>query len=738
MYNKKAVKYYEEGREFHQNGKLSAAERAYKKAIRANHDFVEAHNNLGNVFLDSGRLKEAAVAYTKALKLLPAHPVLLNNLGNVLQLRGENEKAISWLNKAIANDPGYADAYSNLGNALAGLGRFEKAAASYRQAITISPGLADAYNNLGGVLRKLGELDDAVTNFLKAIGIDSEHKEAHNGLGNALKDQGRLEEAITSYRRAIKIDPKHKEACNGLGNALKDQGRPEEAVASYRRAIEIDPEHKEAYNGLGNALKDQGRLEDAIASYRRAIGISPNNIASVSSLFDCFRLVCDWKNAKITSDRLDKIQESTIDAFDQLPAPPFINLYREADSTTLLNSTREWCDYNLHKYYKSRPFSFLKNGVCGRSKIRVGYISHDFRDHPVGLLVHNLFQHHDRNRFQIYTYSYGPDDGSDYRQSVISGSDYYCDITDLDHLSAAKKVFDDQIDILVDLTGFTRGGRYEICAYKPAPIQINYLGFPGSSGSDHFDYVITDWTLSPAGYENSFSEKLIRLPDCYQVNSQEIQLTNYGYTRANFALPDDAIIFCSFNNPRKIDEHVFRSWMRILSTVDRSVLWLIENNEQLTKNLSDQAKRSGVDPSRLIFSKTVPLQEHMERHALADIALDPFSYNGGITTSLSLHANVPVVTLQGGHYISRMSSSLLRAVSLSELIAHSVEEYEEIVIRLAKDRGFLSDTKSKLAFNTTNGPLFNASRFCENIEKSFVEVCGKYIDGESPAHIDIK
>ena len=277
MYNKKAVKYYDEGRNFQKKGKLTEAERAYKKAIKINQDFVEAHNDIGNVFLDLGRPKEAFNSYRKALNLRPGHPMLLTNLGNSLHLQGELEKAISWYSKAIVEDPNVVGAQINLGNAFRDLDRFEEAVAVYRKAIRINPGIADSYNNLGSVLIETDDIDGAVANFNKAIEIEPEHREAYNGLGNALSGQGKLEQAIIAYHKAIEINPKHKDAHNGLGNMFRDQGEIEKSLVAYRKAIEIDPENTEAYNGLGNALSDQGEIDKALASYRKAIEIDPGH-----------------------------------------------------------------------------------------------------------------------------------------------------------------------------------------------------------------------------------------------------------------------------------------------------------------------------------------------------------------------------------------------------------------------------------------------------------------------------
>jgi len=718
-------------------GEVESAINSFRDAVKDSPDPGGVYFNLGVLYRKEYMLDEALHAYEKAIEYDSLHEDSYIYKSDILREIGDLYGSLGVAEYVIGFNPKSYKAHTIIGNILSEQGDFDGAVCAYQNAIHIFPEYKEAHNGLGAVLTFQGKYEKSIDAYNHAIEIDRHYKEAYNGIGNTFKAQGRFNDAIRSYNHAIEIDRHYKEAYNGLGNVFRNQGRLEDAIKSYNKVVEIDHSHKGAYNGLGNALKKQGKIKDAIASYERAIEIDPNNILLAAPLFDCFRLVCDWKHAITISDKLDTISNSTIDASNQSPLSPFISIYRESDPVVLLDRVVEWSSYNLDKHYQSREFSFSDQCRDASDQIKVGYISHDFRNHPVGILVHNLFKHHDRTKFQIFIYSYGPDDGSDFRSAVISGSDHFCDMRNMSHLESATRIFDDQIDILVDLTGFTEGGRYEICAYKPAPIQVNYLGFPGSSGSDFFDYIITDHILTPVGFERFFSEKLVRLPDCYQVNSQEVVPDQNGYVRADFSLPDDEIVFCSFNNSRKIDEVVFNSWMNILKEVNGSVLWLHTKSPLQVENLRVECKNYGINPDRLVFAETLPIREHLERHKLADIALDTFVYNGGLTTSLALSSNVPVVTLQGDRYVSRMSSSLINTVSLPELITCTASEYEDMAIELAKNPELLLDVKNRLSFSVKEGPLFNAGRFTANLEKSFMRMWSQYCNGNKPCHIDV-
>lgn len=720
----------------HMKGQKSVAIRLIKKAIKLDPRVSIYHRNLGLILSEMEKYSIAITEFKKAISYNRSDAQSHSDLGVIYSKQGKINDAILEYKMAIKKDPYNFSAYNNLGSDLMKNGEVQEAIINFSKAIRVNERFFDAYFNIGNAYTDSGMLHDAITAYQNALNINPKSKETYNNLGNALKDIGSLDHAIICYKKAIKIDHTYVLAYINLGNAQRGNGSINQAILSYKQALNINLYEPYVHLGIGNAYLDHGDLDRAIDSYKQEVDAHPTT-ESISRLLESLRMACAWNEISDLQKSLDALKSCDINSFNSTPVAPFISLYIAQNPSVLLSDTEAWCKDNLYKYYSS-PLRFSFDNPAQRNKkIRVGYLSHDFRLHAVGILVHDLFKYHDRNIFQIYAYSYGVNDNSIYRNKVISGSDYFIDIRSLDHFSAAQTIHNDKIDILVDLTGFTRGGRHQICAYKPAPIQINYLGFTGSSGANFFDYIITDWILSPLGYECYFSEKLVRLPDCYQVNSQSIEPSSNGYKRADFSLPDNEIVFCSFNNARKIDVTVFESWMKILRNVNGSVLWLHEKNALQVKNLKKEAEMVGINPDRLIFTGTMPIDEHLERHALADIALDTFIYNGGITTSLSLASNVPVVTLQGDRYISRMSSSLLSAVSLPELITHSSDQYEDLAIALALDSHLLCEIKNKLLSNVRNGPLFNPEVFANNIEKAYKRVWDAYISGDKVDHVDI-
>lgn len=616
-------------------------------------------------------------------------------------------------------------------------GAYRDAIKSYEEAIAIEPHYWQAHANLALVFERTNQLSSAILHAEKALHINP-ISELHDNLGRILYKSNNFHLATIHHKEAIKLKPELISAHLNLGNSLRKEKKFKESISAYKKTIELDPSSIEAHINLGNLLKYQGHTIKSINVYKQAKLIDPNNILIISNLFICYRTICDWDKANVISKELDilKDQNHTTSATGNYAINPFINLYRQLNATQLLNDTAEWCNIIFSDCHNHALFnSSLHKTRHKNKKLRIGYISGDFHNHPVGILTHNLFKHHNKSMFEIYIYSYSLKESNNYRVLAEKGSDYFRDITYLNDSSSSKLIFNDKIDILIDLTGFTSNGRCKICAYKPAPIQINYLGFPGSSGAKHYDYIITDHILTPYGYEAFYSEKLIRLPNCYQVNSQKITLSDQIYTRSYFGLPESYIIFCSFNNPRKINSTTFDIWMTILLKVKNSAIWLLKTENIQKEKLIKEAKIRGVSPERIIFTKSMPLSTHIKRHILADIALDTIGYNGGMTTSLSLYANTPVVTLAGDKYISRMSASLLGSVSLNNLITYTSDEYIELAVKLATDHCLLSQTKETLAANIQR--LYNTDIFATDIEDAYIKIWSNYMKGNKPSNFDI-
>jgi protein O-GlcNAc transferase len=348
-----------------------------------------------------------------------------------------------------------------------------------------------------------------------------------------------------------------------------------------------------------------------------------------------------------------------------------------------------------------------------------------------------LFGLHDRARFNIYGYSHGKDDGSCYRQKIRQNCDKFSELDNFSHAEAAECIYRDKVDILVDLMGHTRGNRLAICALRPAPVQVSYLGFLGTTGAAFMDYFITDKIVTPEDQFIYYSEKLVFLPDCYQINDHLQKISEKQWHKQECGLPSECFVFCSFNQPYKIDPCMFDTWMRILRRIPQSVLWLLNQNSTATKNLQRRAQAQGILPSRLIFADALPLKDHLARLRLADLALDTRIYNGGATTSNALWSGVPVITLQGNHFVSRMSSSSLSAVGLSELVTHDLKAYEALAVELAGSPGKLQAIRKKLARNRLTHPLFDTPRFVKNLEHAYQAMWKIFAGGQSPQSIEV-
>jgi len=609
--------------------------------------------------------------------------------------------------------------------------QFDPAIREYKLALSINHNYWQAHANLSLAYEAIDQTDNAIIHANKALLINH-IPELHDNLGRILYQANRFTESIKHHKGAIKLKPEMISAHINLANALRSNGQFNDAISAYKETIRLSPQYKNAHVNLAHILRHTNRIKEAIISYNRARHIDPEDITVLSNLFICYRTICDWKNA-------DKLSNKIFELYNTLPTrnttiTPFTNLYLEHNALLLLKKTTEWSNKYFTPYYNKSKFTFQSTTKNKHRRIKIGYISHDFRNHPIGILTHKLFRHHNRKKFETYIYSYGPDTNDKYRSNIVLECDVFREASHLDDISTARLIFHDKIDILIDLTGFTSGGRHKICAYKPSPIQINYLGFPGSSGTIFFDYIITDNILTPAGYERYYSEKLIRLPNCYQVNSLSYKAPTSKRSRNKMGLPENSIVFCSFNNPKKIDSKTFDSWLKILSKVDNSVLWLLKNSSDHKENILQETKKRGINQNRIIFAESVSLSEHIARHTLADIALDTFNYGGGITTSLALISNVPVVTLPRDTYVSRMSASLLTAVSLEDLISNTYEEYELKAIELALDKKRLHKIKQLLHANITKGTLLNTRKFTKTLEDAYCRIWRNHLDGKKPSH----
>ncbi len=720
----------------HRSGRLAEAELIYRQILNVQPDSADVLHLLGLAAYQSNRHEQAIGLIGQALKFEPGNAKFLTNMGSVHLAQGHGEAAIGYYTRALEIDPEYVDAHFNLGNALKDQGRLGEAIACYRRTLEIDSRSADALYNLGLASSKQGKLDEAIDCYRRALEIDPHFMDALNNLGVALKGQGKLDEAIDCYWQAIQTDPQSAVARTNLGNAFSYLGRRDEAIDCYRQALEINPNFAEGHFNLAGALKVQGRLSEAISHCQRALEINPDYGTAGASLLHFLQLACAWDDFKELEAKVDAWIEGAIERGEKSVENPYFLATRCTDPERNFKVCRSWgVDIGKHMANLNLRFDLDQNRGPN-TKITLGYLSSDFRNHPVAHLVAGPFGCHDRNAFHVIAYSHGNDGGNSYRQEIKQDYDAFVDIRQLGDAQAAQRIFEDRVDILVDLNDHVMGNRLQIPALRPAPLQLTYLGFAGSNGTDFFDYIITDHTVTPPEQAEFYSEPFIYMPHCYLVHDQE-KISPKTITRADEGLPEDAFVFCSFNHANKIEPSAFAVWMRLLNALPGSVLWLLESNSLAKVNLIEAAASNGVKAERLIFAANCKKDVHLARLGLADLALDTLIFNGGVTTSDALWAGIPVVAMLGGHSLSRRSAGKLKAIGLAELIAEDIEDYQALALGLAQDPSRLRELKDKLANNRLREPLFDTPRFVANLGKAYQQIWRIHKQGEAPRQIEV-
>jgi protein O-GlcNAc transferase len=725
------------GNAYRDGGRCEQAIACYQKALQIKPDLIETYINMGIAYHQLAEFDLAVSAYQKAIELKPNSAEAYYNLGNAFKEQRLYDEAVSCYRQATALNPMLIEAFYNQANILEKKACIEEAVACLKHCIQFKPDWAEAHNNLGNLSKQLGLIDDAILYCQKAIQIKPELDEAHINLGNTFKDQGSFSKAIDCYRQALKISPQNAAAYLNLGVTYAEVDLTTDAIRCFQKAAELNPQFAEAHNHMGVILAKQGRGDEAIEFFQKAIAISPDYDETYSYLIHELQHTCDWRRLFQFSQKLDLLIRRAKARGQVIVEPPFICMARCSDPAVNLANAKAWSRKILQPLSNAKtPFAFAVRRQQ-KHKLTVGYLSADFHDHATAHLMRSLFGRHDREKFEIHCYSYGPDDNSRYRKQIIKESDQFIDIRGHSHIDAARRIYTGAVDILVDLKGHTRGARLCILACRPAPVQVHYLGYPGTTGADFIDYLITDRIVTPEDHAAYYSEKLVYLPHCYQVNDDRQEIAARDLTRKALGLPDKGFVFSSFNLPYKIDPVIFDSWMRILQQVPDSVLWLFDDNPNARRNLRREAADRGVKPDRLVFAEKIEKAEHLSRLKWADLALDTRIVNGHTTTSDSLWAGVPVITIRGSHFASRVSSSLLHAVGLPELVTDSPTEYEKLAVQLASQSSQLNVLRQKLNINRLNKPLFDTARFVKNLELAYREMWRIFSEGRAPAQIEV-
>jgi protein O-GlcNAc transferase len=698
-------------------------------ALALKPDYAEALNNRGNALFGLDRDAEALACYDRALALKPDYAEAMNNRGNALRNLERHEEALASCDRALALKPDYAEALNNRGNALFGLKRHEEALASFDHALALKPDYAEALNSRGNALLGLKRPEEALASYDRALALKPDDADALNNLGNALHDLGRHEESLACVDRSLELKPDYAEALNNRGNALFALKRQVEALASYDRALAVKPDYAEAMGNRGNALFDLKRYEEAAREFERSLSLKPDfDEAKGNTLRQqlyCCQLYCsDWKDY----DENVELMVNDVVA-GKRPAIPFIFLSASGSASDQLQCARI---FSREKYPPAGE-ALWQGERYSHDRIRVAYLSADFLPHATAYLIAGLFESHDKSRFETTAISFSPDSTNEIRTRLEKSFDRFIDVRRNTDRETAALLRELEIDIAVDLKGYTQDARTGIFAFRGAPIQVNYLGYPGTMGADYIDYIIADRIVIPADQQSHYAEKVVYLPDSYQPNDSKRRISEQTPTRAEAGLPETEFVFCSFNNNYKIVPPVFDIWMRLLGQVEGSVLWLLADNAAAARNLRQEAELRGIAPDRLVFAPRMRPDDHLARHRLADLLLDTVPINAHTTASDALWAGLPIVTCLGSAFAGRVAASLLNAVGLPELIADNLADYEALALKLARDAGTLAAIRAKLAQNRATAPLFDTDRYRRHIESAYETMWQRYQRGEPPA-----
>jgi len=680
-----------------------------------------------------GRTEEAETLARRVLAMEPANVTALQLIGVIAGETGRYEEADRLLAQALAIIPDVAEAHNCRGMALQKLGRAEDALACFDRAIEIDPGFAEAANNRGAALMSLERHSEAIELYNALLAVAPEYIEARYNRATALLYSNRFRLALADFEHVLEHAPHFADAHYNRGLVLTSLGRFEDALTSYDAALAINPSYLDALGNRGLVLQTINRHEEAARDYAELARLSSSGndqtyLDAVCQIFYAQTQCCDWSDYEASARRIAEIAEAATH-----PLQPFSFIFHSKSPEVELRSARNY----VKKHYPASATPLWSGEHYAHDRIRVAYLSSDFRKHAVAYLTAELFELHDKTRFETYGISFWPDDKSDVRARIVRSFDHFIDVVERTDHDIAMMLREMEIDIVVHLNGHTTPGHVPIIAYRPAPICVNFLGYPGTIGADYVDYIIADKCVVPPEWEHAYSEKVVWLPDTYQVNDSKRAIAPTCPTRQEAGLPPKGFVFCGFNRNSKITPPVFDAWMRLLKRLDGSVLWLFENNAAAARNLQNEARKRGVNPERLVFAPFQNLPEHLARHALADLFIDTLPYNAHTTASDALWAGLPVVTCTGNTFASRVAASLLHAVGLPELITTSLEDYEALAYKLATTPELLATMKEKLARNRLTTPLFDTQRFCNHLETAYVEMWQRHQEGLTPASFEV-
>jgi protein O-GlcNAc transferase len=724
-----AFESFEQALASHAQGRLPEAEQLYRRVLETEERHFGAVHGLGLIRLQQARFADAVNLFRRAVKIDRNSAEAHHHLGVALIGLGRAEDAVERFEKALILRPDFAEAHDSLGHALQLLGRTEAAIARHETAIAIKPDYAEARNNLGNALQRLDRTEKAIAQYEKALGLRPDYAEAHNNLGLALASVDRHEDAIAHFQSALELQPDYVDARINFGKALCALGRHEEAIAQYDAVLLIRSNHIDALVKRGTVLSMLKRDHEALASFEQALFLESHNPYAFSGLARSSIFACDWpRTARLSEDLIASVSRG------KLMINPFTFLGWCGDAALQLACAKTFINHEI----PVRPQPLWTGTVWRHDRMRIAYVASGFHQHPNAYLTAELFELHDRSRFEILAFSLGPDDGSDMRARLVRAFDRFHDVRSNSDREVAMLIRDMQVDIVVDRSGYITNARPAILAHRPAPIQVNYLGYPGTLGADFYDYVIADPIVLPLDQQPFFTEKIVHLPECYQANDSKRAIAVYTPTRQEMRLPAQGFVFCCFNNNYKILPPLFEIWMQLLRRVDGSVLWLLRDNEAAVANLRKQAADRGIDPARMVFADRVNSEQHLARHRLADLFLDTLPFNAHTTASDALWMELPLVTCRGESFAGRVAASLLDAIGIPELVTNNLTDYDALAFRLANDPSLLASYRERLKQNRLTYPLFDTHRYRVHIEAAYTQMWEIWQRGERPRSFAVK
>jgi predicted O-linked N-acetylglucosamine transferase (SPINDLY family) len=675
----------------------------------------------------AGDLDGAIEACQAILRLETTNYGALYLLGSVLGGKKKYVEAAEALRRAIAVDASRPLAHFNLANVLRWMGRFAESLAAVDAYLSLKAEKAEALALRADVLTELGRLDEALSSADRAIAAAPTYAEAHNIRGNALAKLQRLADAKASYDRAVALDPRYAQAFYNRGIVLEHQGLEDQALDDWRKAVALKPDYAEAYCSLGGFLESKGRAEEALASFKLASRANPSLDYLQGAICHIRRSLCDWSEPAASQRLCEAI------AAGQRATSPFDAL-AVSDSNAL---NRKAAEIYLASEFAEIPNQPAFARAARRDRIHVGYFSSDLRNHAVAQLIAGVIERHDKTRFELSAFSFGPDAADAMRTRLTAAFDRFLDVRDRSDRQIAELARSLGIDVAVDLNGFTRFNRIGIFANRAASIQVGYLGYPGTTGASFIDYLVADRAVIPASQRKHFSERIVRLPNAYIPYDRTLEIASDTPSRASLSLPELGFVYCSFNQSYKISPEVFDSWMRILRQTPGSVLWLLCDKQTTAKNLRREAEAREIGAHRLAFAGRMPIAQHLARHRVADLFLDTLPYNAHTTACDALWAGLPVLTRIGEAFAGRVAASLLTAIGLPEMIARSQAEYEAMAVDLATNPDKLAALKAKLANNRLTTPLFDTELFTRDLERAYEAMCERHRLGLPPEDIEL-